>query len=597
MFLPSLNEIDTNRDMVELFKGYNHNLRINDGEFYDMKNLTSDHYPTLSPRGKRGSLGISANAIISKDNLCWVDGEKFYINGMPIDMKLNDEPKQLISMGAYVIVMPDKKWINTLSKAEEKAWGYIENEIKTSGEVSFSMSKMDGTSIGENIPCGNTAPENPKNMDYWVDTSSDTHSLKQWNTSTEMWTSIATTYIKISSPGISLGFKQYDGVTISGLKDSNNPDLAKIDGSFILWGVKDPDTVGTDYIVIVGMLDANCTTDAEITISRKMPEMEYIIESGNRLWGCHYGTNDNGEVVNEIYASKLGDFKNWNSFLGVSTDSYAVSCGTDGAWTGAINHLGYPLFFKENCLHKVYGNYPANYQVQTTACRGVEKGSDKSLVIVNEVLYYKSRNGICAYDGSLPQEISYRLGNKKYIDAVAGSHNNKYYISMQDVETGEYVLFVYDTALSMWHKEDDTRIKDFCSCKYRKSDTEVIDELFFVDAENNLRTMFGGGTTDAEPVEWMAETGVIGTDMPDKKYISRISVRMMLTVGARVSFFAQYDSSGSWEALGTMTGRTLRSFSVPIRPKRCDHLRLKIVGRGDAKIFSIVKTVEQGSDY
>ena len=69
MFLPSLNEIDTNRDMVELFKGYNHNLRINDGEFYDMKNLTSDHYPTLSPRGKRGSLGISANAIISKDNL------------------------------------------------------------------------------------------------------------------------------------------------------------------------------------------------------------------------------------------------------------------------------------------------------------------------------------------------------------------------------------------------------------------------------------------------------------------------------------------------------------------------------------------------
>ena len=40
--------------MVDVFKGYNHNLRIGDGEFFDMKNMTSDHYPVLSPRGKRG---------------------------------------------------------------------------------------------------------------------------------------------------------------------------------------------------------------------------------------------------------------------------------------------------------------------------------------------------------------------------------------------------------------------------------------------------------------------------------------------------------------------------------------------------------------
>lgn len=597
MFLPSLNEIDTSRSGVEIFKGYNHNLRINNGEFYDMKNLTSDYYPTLSPRGKRGSLGVSAKAVIAKDNLCWVDGKNFYINGSPVEMDRELQAEQLISMGGYVIIMPDKVWVNTLPNAGDSTWGYIENEVTTTETVGFSMSKIDGTDIGENVHSGNTAPENPQNMTYWVDTSSDTHSLKQWNTSTEMWTTIATTYIKITSPGISSGFKKYDGVTISGLKDSLNPDLQKIDGSFVLWDVKDPEKTGSDYIVIVGMLDANCTTEKPVTVSRKMPEMEYIIESGNRLWGCHYGLNDKNEVVNEIYASKLGDFKNWNSFLGAATDSYAVSCGTDGAWTGAINHLGHPLFFKEGCLHKIFGNYPANYQVQTTSCRGVEKGSHKSLVIVNEVLYYKSRNGVCAYDGSLPQEISYCLGNKRYIDAVAGSHNNKYYISMKDIQTEEYVLMVYDTNFGKWYKEDNTKVKDFCSCKYSITAEESIDELFFVDENNNLRTMFGGGTVDIEPVEWMAETGALGTDMPDKKYISRLTVRMTLTIGARVSFFAQYDSNGSWEHLGTMTGRTLKSFSVPIRPKRCDHLRLRIVGKGDAKIFSIVKTIEQGSDY
>ena len=49
MKYPTLNVLETGRDMVQAFSGYNHNLRIGDGEFYDMKNLTSTHYPILSP--------------------------------------------------------------------------------------------------------------------------------------------------------------------------------------------------------------------------------------------------------------------------------------------------------------------------------------------------------------------------------------------------------------------------------------------------------------------------------------------------------------------------------------------------------------------
>jgi hypothetical protein len=45
-----------------------------------------------------------------------------------------------------------------------------------------------------------------------------------------------------------------------------------------------------------------------------------------------------------------------------------------------------------------------------------------------------------------------------------------------------------------------------------------------------------------------------------------------------------------------MDGVSLQSFAVPIRPQRCDHLRLKIMGEGDAKIYSICKTIEWGSD-
>jgi hypothetical protein len=319
-----------------------------------------------------------------------------------------------------------------------------------------------------------------------------------------------------------------------------------------------------------------------------MPNMDFIIESRNRLWGCRYGIAVNGEIVNEIYASKLGDFKNWNCFQGISTDSWVASVGTDGQFTGAITHLGDPLFFKENCLHRVYGYYPAQFSIQDTACRGVQKGCSRSLAIVNEVLYYKARSGVCAYDGSLPVEMSSALGEVAYHNAVAGSLGNKYYISMSD-DSDKWHLFVYDTLKGMWHREDDTQAMDFCNCR---------GDLYYIDhADNQIKTVRGTGVMDTAPIKWQAVTGIIGTDSPDKKYISRMDVRMSLAVGTRVSFYAEYDTSGEWEHLFTTPPvAKLGTFAVPIKPKRCDHMRLKIFGNGDAKIYSICKTIEQGSD-
>ena len=430
-------------------------------------------------------------------------------------------------------------------------------------------------------------------MALWIDTSTTPHTLKQWSETSGMWVTIATTYVKIQSPGIGVDFEKYDGISISGLSGSaltdnvtgevieDTSELAALDGAAVIWDKSD------DYIVIVGMLDVTRTIRDSITVSRQMPKMDFVVESENRLWGCRYGVANNGDVVNEIYASKLGDFKNWNCFMSLSTDSYAASVGTDGQFTGAITHLGYPLFFKENCVHKVYGNYPANFQIQTTACRGVQIGSERSLAIVNEILYYKAKHAVCAYDGSLPVEISTAMGEERYSDAVAGSHGNKYYISMKDT-TDKYHLFVYDTAKGMWHKEDNLRADAFCSCR---------DEMYCIDYDTKqIISMLGSGYKNTERVPWMVETGDLGIYSPDMKYISRITVRMMLDVGSEVRFFAQYDFSDDWEELFVMRGTNLRSFSIPIRPKRCDHIRLRIEGDGMAKIYSITKTIEQGSE-
>ena len=587
MKYPTLTEQDSSRQMVDTFKGYNHNLRISDGEFFDMKNMTSDYYPVLSPRKNRGVYAspTSPTGLIAKDALCYVDGSEFVINEYRVDLGLNDEPKQLISMGAYVIIMPDKKWINTKDLTD---YGNIEAEVQTNASVSFTLCKLDGTDYISDIPTDE--PEKPANMDLWIDTSTEPHSLKQWSESSGMWVTIATTYVKISSPGIGVPFEKYDGITISGLSGAlhdnvtgniieDSSELAALEGAAVVW------EKGDDYIVVVGILDTTRTITDVVTVSRKMPNMDFIVESENRLWGCRYGEAINGEVVNEIYASKLGDFKNWSCYMSLSTDSYTASVGTDGQFTGAITHLGYPLFFKETCVHKVYGNYPANFQIQTTACRGVQKGCDKSLAIVNETLFYKARNAVCAFDGSLPTEVSYALSNEAYSEAVGGSHGNKYYISMKD-DSGSQHLFVYDIAKNMWHKEDDIQVDCFCSCR---------GEMYAI-SNGQIITMLGSGTTDADPVEWMVETGEIGITSPDMKYISRLTVRMALDIDSEVRFYAQYDFSDEWEYLFSMHGTNLRSFSIPIRPKRCDHMKLRIEGVGGAKIYSFTKTIEQGSE-
>ena len=334
--------------------------------------------------------------------------------------------------------------------------------------------------------------------------------------------------------------------------------------------------------MVTGILDEVTTQTEPITVERKMPNMDFVTESGNRLWGCRYGVAANGEVVNEIYASKLGDFKNWNSFMGLSTDSWVASVGTDGRFTGAVAHLGYPVFFKEGCMHKVYISSSGAHKIQDTACRGVQRGCEKSLAIVNEVLYYKSQKAVCAYDGSLPVEISAALGEVQYSDAVAGGHGNLYYISMKSDDG--YHLFCYDTAKGMWFREDNTQVEDFCSCG---------GEMYYIDHKDGHIKMVSGGTGK---VDWMAETGVIGITYPDQKYVSRLMLRMALDVGTIVRIYGQYDSWGEWEPLCTLSGVSMRSFLVPIRPKRCDHMRLRIVGEGNAKLYSITKSFEQGSD-
>lgn len=573
MRLSGLTELAASRDVVEVFGGYNHNLRISNSEFYNMENLTSDVYPVMSTRGKRGIVKQldSCNGIMAKGKLAYIEGKKLvygdYVHEIP---ELTDGDKQLISFGAYLLIFPDGIQYNT----QNGKWEFLEARFESSGEVKFEMCNIESSTYDYTSDI--TAPSNPTNGQYWLDVSTTPNSLKMYSSTSSMWVSVPTSYVKISAVGIDTQFELYDGVKISGCTAPGTEDL---NATMVIWGK------GEDYITVIGTLDHVVTQEDAITIERNIPTMDFITESENRLWGCHYGIVD-GKPVNEIYACKLGDAKNWNCFMGIASDSYVVSLGSDGVFTGATTLQGYPLFFKENHLHKIYGNMPSNYQVLTTNCRGVQRGSEKSLAIVNEVLFYKSATDVCAYSGSLPTTISDNLGSVRYSDAVAGTLDGKYYISMKD-SSGEWHLFVFDTIKNMWHREDNTHVKGFCT---------LGTDLYYVTHDNVLMTTTGTGESKEGRIKWFAETGSIGYSYPDNKYLSKLNVRMNLNIDSSVALYIQYDSFGEWERKWSMNGVGTRSFTIPIIPKRCDHFKMRFEGEGDCKIFSITKMLEMGSD-
>lgn len=624
MFLPILQEEKSTRQVLETFKGYNRNLRIGDGEFADMKNMSSDFYPVLSPRGKRGlhdtasvvenslldpppALAVSPTAMISKDALCYVSGSHFVVGGVAWDLGLTEGEKQLVSMGAHVAVFPDGKYINAAELTKDTVASDVSRETGTLGasytstegdKVTFDPCNINGE-VYENITSGNAAPAEPENMTLWMDTSGEKKVLKQYTAVTSTWVTIPTTYVKISAIGIGDAFSRYDGVRISAQTAQFSQWLESAgiagEGNVILWGVNNEDVETEDFrdsIIVVGLLSESFETTEPITVERSVPKMDFVIECGNRLWGCAYYSDYDRygvrQVLNEIYASKLGDFKNWNCFMGLSTDSYAAVVGTDGPFTGAAAYNGSPIFFKENSMHRVYGTQPSNFQIQTSDCKGVQPGSAKSLVAVNEVLYYKSSGGVMSYDGSYPIEVSYAFGSQRFGKAVAGAIGNKYYICMTDSDSGERSVFVYDTQKGLWHREDSVNITDFCDHR---------GELYAIDSDRQkILTMLGSGLEDEKSVEWMVESGMLYLSFPDAKYLSRIVVRMQMEIGAKANFFVKYDTEQEWTLLCSLRSQNMRSFSVPIKTARCDTMRLRIEGEGNVKVFSVTKTFDQGSD-
>jgi hypothetical protein len=584
-YYPKLNGRSTARTIIDNFRGYNHNLKTADGEFWDTQNLTTEHYPLLSNRPKRGRVDhtfTNLQAVIAKDALYWVDNGTLYANGSATGLTglRTDADTQLVSMGAYICIFPDKKYYNTMTGeygSMGASWSYND-------DVTYTMCHPDGTYY-DDVTVSSDEPEAPNNGAVWVNLTDS--SVQEWSAAQGMWITLETVYTRMdfkTMGQIPAAFRENDGVNISGAYYDD------MNGSKILIAVGGSE-VDYDYIVVIGFCTDQQTSVASMTISRDVPDMDYVCEAQNRLWGCFYG-NDGTQNINEIYCCALGDFRNWEQYLGISTDSWRASRGSDGPWTGCINYLGTPTFFKENVIHPVTVSPIGAHQIGDIPARGVQQGSYRSLAIVNETLYYKTRTGVVAYQGGMPADVSQTLGDEKYYNAVAGVFGQRYYISMKDKDD-VWNLFVFDASKGLWMREDNLHAEGFA---------RMDDELYCI-ADNGLTALNGTDGELEETVEWEAvtgimhyETGVGGKGAQEVRFVSRYNLRVSMGLDSKMQLFIEYDSSGVWLFAGDYHLPNTGAITIPIRPRRCDHLRLKLTGTGEIRLYSIARVLEKGSE-
>lgn len=339
----------------------------------------------------------------------------------------------------------------------------------------------------------------------------------------------------------------YDG-TIKGTVTAGPKSIVDINGHVVIF----PDKVYYDYI---GNLWGSFTS----------PDIDYATVWNNRVWGVK---------DQDIYASKLGDFKLWSTFDGLSSDSYATDVAGNQPFNGIVayqNHI--TLFQLDNKFYEVYGDKPSNFSVHEVTVIGTL--NSKAIEEVNSMLYYLHRNGVQVYSGGLPRPISENI-DKKYVSGVFGSDKKVLYASLYDGTS--YDLFTYDTYANLWYREDNLSVIDFA----------FLDGVLYGLAADGSVIKFNSGI---EVVDWELETQEFTYQVTRKKQLKEMYIRLDIELGSEAYVYIRYDNK-SYDLVKRLAYNPyykLATVALPVR--KCESFQVKIAGKGSVTIKEIYKKV------
>lgn len=596
------------------FGGINYGQNYRDGELQESLGLSSEQFPCLSQRSGRTRTGTYTDpkAIYStKDKLAYVNGTMFIYDGH-LEGTVISGPKQMCTIGNKIIIFPDKKYYDTVTDTfgslessftrsamnpifgtnyiQFPAGQYVDTVtgngawLRNDYDAEKQMATVSGIDQATGKFTGGTG-SNKYFQDfvsgdkfYYQDGYSiDWSDVKYYKVTSIRVFEDGNTYVDVNYeihqpayvayPNVANSFLVGDAVKIVGctVKPENNLSIA------IIRDIENYKLIFDDSLFTA------CTETGNVVVSRDVPALEYICEDSNRLWGV---------VGNTIYASALGDPFNFYYYDLLSIDSYAIAVGTEGDFTGCIGFGGGVLFFKENCVHKIIGSYPAAYSLYTYTINGVQPGSSKSLVKINETLYYKGTQGVYVYSGGTPTLISDNLGIKKFTGAVAGTDGSRYYISMMDGSTNKWGLYVYDVLRGIWMREGETQVVDFA---YLGS------ALQFLDAVDKKSYKTGQVYTEEPALVWSATLCPFNEVVQNRKGYSKLYLRIELSTGATMKVEISIDSE-VFTQVWASDANTKGTVMIPIIPTRCDKFSVRLSGTGLCKVNSFVREFTLGSE-
>lgn len=393
------------------------------------------------------------------------------------------------------------------------------------------------------------------------------------------------------------------------------------------YNVEEVNTVQNWFTVKGNFSSESAITAADGTIERREPILDYAVSHRNRIWGCRFGENDDGEFVNEIYGSALGDPLNFFVYEDTAADSFTASVGTGGNFTGIGTIGDSVVFFKSDRYYVLSGTEPP-FTLQEIQAEGIQENKyypGNTVCNIAGSLYYKSAHGIMRMGtDSLPVRISGEIGNDHYISLCAGTDGRRYYIILKTGSLTEnpWEMYVYDTLTGIWSKQDirntDSTImirhKDYMLMMYQEEREESVEGEtqavyyavpFFADVENEYLAsgyqlwIYVAGqqlTANAESkFSWCTETGTLGLDNPDYKEVKELLLRCKTGSETVVNVDIVYNGDGVWKRAFSERFKQKGTKSVTIAPPvQCDTYKLRIYGEGEFLLYSITQTIGDG---
>lgn len=591
-YIPIRDAKDLKAISCRRFLGLNRKEYASYGEFSDMKNLSAELYPYLSPSKPRGDpekyskINIDGTETEAENiraaiapleesgvtGFCGVIGTKFYYDG---------EEKPLYQPAVY-------------DESNNYLYGM---RIPSDGKIQLLwVNKVllihgyDSSEAAPFIYYYNTAPEDETDEDciysYEYDHKGDYGETVKVSSNGNAEISFTITK-PTSFEGGFYKLKAGDSVFVDGLMTYSDS----------RWGVKSTQEIISAVVssyseTVTSISSGNKTWSVSLTLTvknhlgeapnvdiysrriyhiyKKIPYMTHIALHKGRLWGA----SPNGELV---YASALNDVFNFNQFDGISDDSVYIESSSQGGYLGVISCGNAVAALKKNSFEAIYGELPNEFAVGKSY-DGIGCIDINSCAVANNILYFLGSRGFYMWNGSRPVLISEPL-DRQYTSACGFSDGLSYRVCAYDTKT--YENLVYDLKRMLWHKEDNEKIT-CCFTADRKNYAAVNGKLAVLD----------GGTGK---IEWSAESTKLLCEDYDMDRINEMWIYMKSEEDGELEVFSSADG-GSFKSEGRFTVQMSdgKIYRVPIRLREGIFWQYKLKGKGRAVIYGIKILYDKG---